>query len=770
MVQNEPYRLFIMANSTSTNAAQVRGQYEQDGPSWNITVNSRNSSNQNATWYFVGPGYDRDFRNGNPLQVHDSLGMSVQRFAETEEDEAKKFKEEGLSEYGMCRMDHFLTDESCEQLHMQSAAQGNCERCKQLQPVLTMPRERNVLKVAIMDRFDHDNNWRCQLLDYPTNVSVAFHLESSCHLCSPTALSTIQHNITRVDLCPKGTTNSVECSADMRDKTKCCQPLYYLIAFYFMAKEEFAYTVTIHIHGYDQDGSATTKALQPIKYFYALHQKQPDPLQPTLLYPARYQWTTDTPPKVKAKAKIYTRYDSVCKQLNCTDVYITTAIDRWSMNVAGEILQYGSWKLRCQAAGCLYRSGTKRTSQSEPKNNPCQSEPKHNTNTIQIVAEHGYMHRSDDIGLGNMTHWTKGDLYLYGNISLKLQKLRCKNAEPNAEPNLFKKTWGFTVSGNETADSFDDLDLHDRGFFENKKDSVGALVARTSSDRFDERVKCLEPGSSEHTKESQRVYWLPCERLKKSTVDWEEEQDAPYEFHPCSEGNAQVGRTQYDIDFGVKTPGTYNMTITCKIQGRRQVRMLSLQVDVGPGVLDIGQSLMLQPTFTRRFDGKDKYKPNPNIGADAEMNVEYNYTITAKDKTDNPRFGTDQLFARISRIDDEETLGASKFAQIRAVRRRNDKDELEYPPICFATDQLHRKLINNPEAAQTENTYPRDISTCKWGEVAVGNSCSGYQGLRANSSFSYTAGVYTFLHNFTTLGVFRMELWQCEIDDLEHCN
>jgi hypothetical protein len=468
---------------------------------------------------------------------------------------------------------------------------------------------------------------------------------------------------------------------------------------------------------------SNTEHLQPISYLYALH-----PQPPKIVDPPQYWWNT-----------AQTLFPSVCLDLRCTEWYATTQVDGWPVKIQARppIADYKDWESRCRNAGCLFRSG----------------ETVANVNTVKFVAEHGYFQRPEQ----KKAQQISGSEDLT-QVSLTVDKLKCTNPVDTQKKKLFQ--WGWSSSRNESGKSMIDPGDHGKdrqGSFENLKWRVngaavnGAIVRDPLS---------WETAACEAT---QQVYWQPCQLGQKfwepafgAQFDWKPDQTISSNVVSMSATGNVGDRTTYTAKFYATEPGQYNLTagLTPSPGGNNQLKAaiaVSVPVDVGPGVLNVPTSEMAQPVFTKRHNCK-----NPQDGPDASMSVEYTFSVVVQDELKNKRFSTDQMFVRISRETDSKLLGQSKTAQPMPINAKG----LVIRPLCFASERLKRHLLASPTASQRgkHGDPQQNISNCEWHDLEIGNPCS-----------DRTAGSYIFTYKFKKRGVFRLELWQCELQKLEEC-
>ena len=705
---NAPYFVAIFGNQTvneTVKQTELKGKHSQDDSPWPITFTNRNSTDSNNSWWhFVGPGRAPEIaRDWESVDTGTDFNMEVLSFG-GDPKEIIKYNEAG-KDLNMCRNQTAADNVAdCDQRCQQ--------RCNELKPVLTMPRDKNILKVVVTDQKDLGNR-RGNVLPYAVNVSVTFSLDPACTWCNETSLNSIRQKIARVDDCHGGPTR--ECKQD--DPTGCCTPLYYLVEFWFEATEEFAYRVTIHVNN--------TAHLQPITYLYALH-----PQPPNVIHPPQKWWDS---------AK--TLFPSVCLDLRCTEWYATTQVDGWPVNIPAQppIAGYKDWESRCRNAGCLFRSGTTAA----------------NINTIKFVAEHGYFQRPEQSEAQKISG--SEDLT---QVRLTVDKLKCRHPVDTQKSGKFQ--WGWSSSRNESGISM--IDKGDSGA--NRKGAFEDLTWRTSGAAPPGAI-VMDPRSWETAacEEKQQVYWQPCPLDKHfwrpdygSQFPWEI--DHLINTIDMSYAGNMKGRTVYTATFSALEPGQYNLTaqLTPPPYGGQPSKpavlvAVPVPVDVGPGVLSVPDSVMLQPVFTQRQN-----RDNPHDGPDTSMSVEYTFSVLVQDELKHQRFSTDQMFFRIVREVDRKLLGQSSTAQIMPT---NGKGEMINRPVCFATERLKRHLLTSPTPAQRGNGHDhpqQNLSNCEWRVLNVGNPCS-----------EKTAGSYISTYNFTKRGVFRMELWQCGLESLEDC-
>jgi hypothetical protein len=729
----------------SAEVNEISGKYPQDKSPWFITYrtdfdNATNSSNFEQ-WHFVGPGRASDSAGTElvtPSKV--SIEYEASRTSMVEKYEGNEYNsylKGDLGLLGMCKADDL-------------GHPGAPQPCSEIFPVLTMPNETNILKVVVTDQEKSIGHHRGNILDYAVDVTVSFTLDPACTMCSSSAINLIDHTITRVDRCPGTITDLKECEPGTGGMDRaCCVPLYYLIEFQFDAAQEFAYNVNIIV----SNGTAE-HALPPIRYLYAVHPLSPDSAHVGSIYPPFTSSDKVPQPSWWSQPTTSTLFPSICERLQCADYYATTQIEGWPQVAKGAVytsLTYQQWKVQCRNAGCLFHSGTSDA----------------NKNTVKFAVEHGHLQRPEQSRAIPISQ--PSDIQL----SLSVTENMCTNA-----PNLDGRyQWGWTPSGNESGmstitDSLTEVDNSDpqdgrQGAFENyvwrhTNAPVNGQYQMCGPKTFQQysgnSVKCPHSWKTAECAASQRVWWRPC-APNVTSLQFEPQWQAHGE-PIVAQGQVDPGlvdssnqRTIYTTMFSAPNAGSYNLTVHIQLKDGaawRQATALPARVDIGPGVLDITKSILLEPTFVGRVNTE-----NPASGPDEPMSVEYNYTVAVRDEKNQPRYGTDQMFARISRVEDLEVLGPSKSAQIYG--SKNDK--IVHPPICFATDRLKRHLTSLPSAEQIARGYPKDLSDCEWHTINIGNPCS-----------HRTAGVYTFIFKFKYRGVFRMELWQCGLDSLHNCH
>jgi hypothetical protein len=190
-----PFKVSIYASTHDQNMdpQELRGKYLQDQSPWNITYRSDSSYNSSkaVSWfYFLGPGRVKDGTGDKravvpcalPLQHNDPCSVSVaasdagiggeDMFAQTftttiagiENSNAHTnvYREGDLK---MCRTDRFQD--------------GQMQACRELQPVLTSPKKRNILKVVVTDQVAAASlgHGRGNLIDYTVDVTIDFKLD-----------------------------------------------------------------------------------------------------------------------------------------------------------------------------------------------------------------------------------------------------------------------------------------------------------------------------------------------------------------------------------------------------------------------------------------------------------------------------------------------------------------------------------------------------------------------------------------------------------------
>ena len=176
-------------STTPVPASQLSGTHCQDNSPWEVSFKSENATNSSGIWYFVGPGRAKELDSSwSTVTTDNEFGMKVLKFGGAGKD---LLPYKAGNDLDMCHNSTF------------KFTNGH-PRCDELKPVLTMPRERNILKVVVTDEHVVDSHDRGNLLDYAVNISASFDLASACTQCKRTGPDQIWQQVTRVDKCPEG--------------------------------------------------------------------------------------------------------------------------------------------------------------------------------------------------------------------------------------------------------------------------------------------------------------------------------------------------------------------------------------------------------------------------------------------------------------------------------------------------------------------------------------------------------------------------------------
>jgi hypothetical protein len=486
----------------------------------------------------------------------------------------------------------------------------------------------------------------------------------------------------------------------------------YYVSFIFPSEQDYSYSVTVAING---------QALHSVRYRYALH-------------------TADIKDNMSLKP-------DTCKELQCLNYYRTDSLDN---SLDGSLtpwdradMNYSSWRDICRMAGCLFAAGI--------DGNMDDGHP----NTVGMIVESGIWHRSQYLHVANLqgvhtlpvyTSTWQASLSFQVTVYVQHATVVCNHNE--TQPHTCSAHSQVTHAANQTCPRID------------------AAGRR------------------------RKVWWRPCENVSAATTNIK----LGTETGILTSTTAHIEDNVYITSVQVSKPGTYWITATARpldLDGNRSdpnaltTQTLPMQAIIGPGQLSLRNSPLLPPRASEWTFEKDPVDPthllflpsnqksshvewpdfkpsddpyyqNPRAGPGSPTWLEYNLTLVANDKHGHRRYGTDQMFMKISRVKDGDPEATQEKSWASSAQLLQGASPLT---ICHATRWL-RSTLN--ARAKTPGSIPAHLQDCFNAarlsliqNISTGQSCCPDK-----------AGSFEIRPIIKDSGVFRLEVWLCPLAQL----
>jgi hypothetical protein len=504
----------------------------------------------------------------------------------------------------------------------------------------------------------------------------------------------------------------------------------YYVSFTFNAPEQHSYEVTVSVAG---------QPLTPVRYQYALHFVSP----------------------TSAADDDFSVSPSVCEEHQCLDYYRTDSDTIQQQADAalpwvGLGMDYWAWADSCRRAGCLFAAGP------QPGARMDGGFPNH----VGLVVEAGYWHRSQYASDNNA-----------GLAGVHLRR-------------PYDRSWA-------PSDQSFEVTMYVEHVI------PVCLINDTQRDAFHNSRSVNQPcpfmagdGPGERQNRSISVWWRPCNNISNAVTDIQAGTHAG-KLTPAAATQIQAGR--YRSTVAVTDPGTYYITATvdpveadAKFDPNDLPQTASMHVIVGPGQLSLPSSLLLQPrtsewtaekmpdhptemlflpdknsVYSAAFkQSDDPYMQNPRAGPGSPTWIQYNYSLVAKDANGQRRYGTDQMFVRVTRLmaRDPATDSLPGWASSEALQSKRPFSR------CYATPHLATAL-----GGMDSDDLPQPAQACggqnpgvegggsRFGTIAASSSCA------AGTASNFTVrAVMEDVGDNVAWGVFKLEVWLCDLFSLRH--